>query len=57
MQGPDPQFDPKAKRLYRSLDGKSADYIGTELPSAFNGGCLVIIDVETVFVAGKLTRK
>ena len=55
----------RSKRIYRSLDyGKSADYIGTELPygsgidlvmgSAWwlEGGCLVIIDDQTVFVAG-----
>ena len=46
-----------SKRIYRSQDyGKSANYIGTEIPygskTSFYGGCLVIIDDQTVFVAG-----
>ena len=45
-----------SKRMYRSQDyGKTADYIGTEFPYGTGylyGGCLVIIDDQTVFVAG-----
>ena len=45
-----------SKRIYRSQDyGRSADYIGTEFPYGSGylyRGCLVIIDDETVFVAG-----
>ena len=44
-------------RIHRSQDyGKTADYIGTEFPygssTQLRKGCLVIIDDETVFVAG-----